>query len=225
MSIIYNPSSILFVGKRNDLHTNKAINFINQTFENVSIDLGKPGDPMPVDIGWWTGDYIISYLSRWVLPEALLSRAKIAAINFHPAPPEYPGIGCTNFALYEGAKQYGVTCHHMKDKVDTGEIICVKRFPIYKTDNIETLLTRTYDHQLAMFYDVINQILDNKALVGSGEKWGRKPFNRKQLDDLATITPDMSTEEISKRIKATTFGSWKPVVKIKGYVFELKTDI
>ena len=214
----------MFVGKKNDLHTDKAIQFINQNFINVRVHLGKAGDPLPEDIGHWKGDYIISYLSRWILPGTLLDQARVAAINFHPAPPEYPGTGCTNFALYEGAKQYGVTCHYMQDQVDTGEIICVKRFPIYQTDNVETLLTRTYDYQLAMFYDVISQILDNKTLVRSGEKWSRKPFNRKQLDDLATITPDMTEEEINKRIKSTTFGAWKPVVKIKGYVFELKTD-
>jgi methionyl-tRNA formyltransferase len=214
----------MFLGKKNDLHTDKALKYLKHNFKDVFVDIGKQGDSLPEDIGHVSPDYIISYLSPWVLPKALLDMAKIAAINFHPAPPEYPGTGCTNFALYEDAKQYGVTCHHMKGKVDTGEIICVKRFPIHKTDNVETLLTRTYDYQLAMFYDVINQILDDKALVGTGEKWGRKPFNRKQLNDLATITSDMSSEEVNKRIKATTFGPWKPIVKIDNYIFELKPD-
>ena len=72
----------------------------------------------------------MSYLI-WVVPEWLLRKAKIAAINFHPASPDYPGIGCRNFALYENAKEYGVTCHHMSATIDTGSIIEIKRFPIF----------------------------------------------------------------------------------------------
>ncbi len=78
----------------------------------------------------WQGDYIISYLSRWVVPAELLERARRAAVNFHPASPDYPGIGCNNFALYENAAEYGVTCHHMAPRVDSGEIIAVRRFPV-----------------------------------------------------------------------------------------------
>lgn len=114
---------------------------------------------MPEDIGWWDGEYIISYLSRWVAPEYLLKKAKVAAINFHPASPDYPGIGCNNFALYEEAKEYGVTCHHMEPRVDVGKIITVERFPVFPTDTVATLLLRTYDYQLVLFYKIMNIIL------------------------------------------------------------------
>ncbi len=66
--------------------------------------------------------YIISFVSPWIIPENLLNSAQKAAINFHPGPPDYPGTGCYNFALYEGTKKYGVTAHHMEKKVDTGNI-------------------------------------------------------------------------------------------------------
>ena len=56
--------------------------------------------PFPKEAKKWQGDYIISYLSRWIVPSYLLNNAKIASFNFHPASPEYPGIGCNNFALY-----------------------------------------------------------------------------------------------------------------------------
>ena len=63
--------------------------------------MGNRDDKFPEDIEWWKGDYIVSFLSPWVISNSLLNRAKKASINFHPAPPEYPGIGCTNFAIYE----------------------------------------------------------------------------------------------------------------------------
>jgi methionyl-tRNA formyltransferase len=172
----------------------------------------------------WEGEYIISYLSRWVVPEYLLKKAKVASINFHPGSPDYPGIGCNNFALYEEAKEYGVTCHHMASRVDTGAIIAVKRFPVFPTDNVATLLLRTYDYQLVLFYEIVSLILEGKELPVSEERWTRKPFSRKEFDELGRITPDMTKEEIGKRIRATTFGVWKPNIELQGFVFELKTE-
>src|SRR5512143_1330310 len=117
--------SLLFLGKADDKDCARALAFCQKSFPSVSFCLGRWGDPLPPEIRAWKGDYIISYLSRWVVPAELLSRARKAAINFHPASPEYPGIGCNNFALYEDAKEYGATCHHMASTVDTGKIIAV----------------------------------------------------------------------------------------------------
>ncbi len=140
-----NNLSLLFLGKADDADCARALEFCQKNFAHVAFCLGKWGDPLPDEIRRWEGDTIISYLSRWVVPEELLNRAKKAAINFHPASPEYPGIGCNNFALYENAKEYGVTCHHMASKVDTGKIIAVKRFPVYPEDDVAALLKRTYE--------------------------------------------------------------------------------
>ncbi len=216
--------SILFLGKENDLYVEKALKFCELNFK-VHSYLSEWGKCLPKDIGWWEGDYIVSYLSRWVLPAYLLKRAKVASINFHPAPTEYPGVGCNNFALYESAKEYGVTCHHMLPLVDTGKIIAVKRFPLLETDTVATLLSRTYDYQLVLFYEIMNIILERKKLPVSKESWSRKPFTRKKLNQLGQISPHMDKDEIVKRIRATTFGTWNPTVNLEGFIFELKKDM
>jgi methionyl-tRNA formyltransferase len=216
--------SILFLGKKNDEHVEKALRFCQLNFTDVTAHLGGWGDPLPEDIGGWTGEYIISYLSRWAVPEYLLKRAKVAAINFHAASPDYPGTGCINFALYEKANEYGVTCHHMASRIDTGAIIAVKRFPVFLTDNVATLLSRTYDYQLALFYEIVGLMIKGKELPASAERWTRKPFTRKELNRLGRITLEMSKEEIEKRINATTFGVWKPAIELQGFIFELKME-
>lgn len=216
-------SSVLFLGKQQDEHVDKALKFCQQNFSNVTAHLGKWGDSLPEDINLWEGEYIISYLSRWVLSDYVLKKAKIAAINFHPAPPNYPGIGCINFALYEEAEEYGITCHHMASRVDTGAIIAVRRFPIFPTDSVATLLSRTYDYQLVLFYEIAGTILEGMELPISGERWTREPFTRKEFNKLGQITPDMSREEIAKRIRAISFDSWKPTIQVEGFVFELRT--
>ena len=219
---MYSSSSILFLGKKSDEYSKKAFDFVKSNFKNVEAHLGAWGDPLPEDIGWWEGEYIISYLSRWIISEHLIKRAKIAALNFHPAPPEYPGVGCNNFALYENAQEYGVTCHFMDAKVDTGKIIAVKRFPIFLNDDVNSLLSRTHDFQLTLFYDIIGKILKGETLPNSSEQWSRKPFTRKELNALCKITADMHEDEIKKRIRATNYLQFKPVLNVKGFEFELK---
>ncbi|RZB34649.1 MAG: hypothetical protein SRB1_00417 [Desulfobacteraceae bacterium Eth-SRB1] len=167
--------------------------------------LGKRGDKLPEDIGWWKGDYIISYLSPWIIPEYLLNRANKASINFHPGPPEYPGIGCTNFAIYHGENTFGITCHHMNPKVDTGQLITVKRFPLFTSDTVFSLTQRCYSYILTTFYDTMSLIHENKDLPVSNENWKRKAYTKKELNDLCKVTTDMTISEVKKRIKAVTF--------------------
>lgn len=216
--------SILFMGKEQDPQCNKALDFCLNNFSDVTAYLGSWGDPFPEESLKWVGDYIISYLSRWVIPEKLLKKARLAAFNFHPGSPDYPGIGCLNFALYEEALEYGVTCHHMKPEVDTGSLIAVKRFPVFSTDSVATLLTRTHDIQLVLFYEVMSWLLLGKELPLANEKWTRRPFTRKEFNQLMKIEPNLPPDEIARRVRATSFGIWQPTVEIAGFTFKFKPE-
>jgi methionyl-tRNA formyltransferase len=216
--------SILFLGKKGDEHCSQALGFVRRNVAGVAAHLGEWGDPLPEEAASWEGDYIISYLSRWVVPEYLINKARIASINFHPASPQYPGIGCNNFALYEDAKEYGVTCHHMAARVDTGDIIAVKRFPVFPSDDVGSLLIRTYDYQLVLFYEIAGTIVQGHPLPSSKETWTRKPFTRTEFNELAVIRPEMSSEEVRKRVRATSFGVYQPTVEIAGHLFQFKAD-
>ena len=213
--------SILFLGKKNDTNTNKALEFLNKNFNDVIVYLGEWGDEFPHELHFWSGEYIISYLSRWIVPESLLSKASKAAINFHPASPNYPGIGCNNFALYENSHRYGVTCHHMSKNVDEGDIILTKDFSIYKNDDNESLLERTYDYMLNLFYDVMDYLIFNRTLPKSKVQWSRNPFTRKQFNELEFIDLNMSEKEILKRIRAIKYREYNVKIKINDLIFKL----
>ena len=202
----------------------KALQFCQNNFEKVYYYLGKRGDRFPENIGLCDCDYIISYRSNWIVPEYLLKTANIASINFHPGSPDYPGIGCTNFALYENSKEYGVTCHHMESKVDTGRIISVKSVPISSTDTVATLTSKTYDIQLVHFFEVMEVILNGEQLPKSEKQWQRIAFTRKDLDELGRITPTMSKNEIARRIRATSYKKWRPTLENHGSKFEFISD-
>ncbi|KZY42583.1 hypothetical protein A3732_16005 [Oleiphilus sp. HI0050] len=217
-------SKVLFLGKAGDAHTEKALEYVLMCFETVEHHMGVWGDKLPDSLNDWQGDLIISYLSRWVVPEWLIHRANIAAINFHPAPPNYPGIGCNNFALYNNESEYGVTCHHMEKIVDTGRIISVKVFPLLPNDTIASLLPRIYDHQLILFYDVLTYALRNGEFQTSDRKWERAPYTRNEFDELFEIKLDMTEEEINKRVRAVSYEGFQPYIKLHGKTFRYTPD-
>ncbi len=161
-------------------------------------------------------DYVVSYLYPNVIPQSILKTAKIAAINFHPGPPDYPGIGCTNFAIYDGAERFGVTCHHMKAQPDTGDIIEVVYFPIHPTDSVWTLTQRCYSELEVLFFLTMDLVFKGEELPSRYCGWQQKPYTRADLNELCRLTPDMSPEEVARRDKATTFPGMPGVLILKG---------
>jgi methionyl-tRNA formyltransferase len=193
-------------------------------FDDLEIYDGERGKKNPEFFSFenYSCDYLISFLSPWIVPKNVLDNVNKAAINFHPAPPEYPGIGCYNFALYDEVEEYGSTCHYMKEKVDTGEIISVKKFPVLKNETVHSLKEKTLSYMVIQFYEVVNEILNGNELPSSNYSWQRKPYTRKELNDLCEIKLDMNEDEIKKRIKATYYPDMPgPYVFVGGKKFEL----
>ena len=73
---------------------------------------------------------ILSVGSSVIVPRRILAKLPLPAYNLHPGPPNYPGIFPSAFALYEGAREFGVTLHEMAAIVDSGAICMVERFKI-----------------------------------------------------------------------------------------------
>lgn len=211
---------ILFFGKKGDRNTEIAANYTKQIFPNAIIILGNRGDKFPNDeISLWRGDYILSYLSPWIIPEDLLNRATKGAINWHPGSPSYPGIGCTNFAIYNDEKDFGMTCHYMNKTVDTGSIIETRMFNILENDTVLSITEKCYALILTSYYSIIEKIYNHTIIEPSNLKWTRKPYTRKELDELCIITNKMGKKEIEKRIKATTYDKPWAYTEINGIKF------
>ena len=179
--------------------------FIEENFTDYLIVTGDWGDTLPKSVYSWEGDYIFSFVCPWILSKEILEKKQIAAINFHPAPPKYPGIGCYNLAIYDNVKEYGVTCHHMVEKVDSGQIIAVKKFPLYGYETVLSLKEKTMVYLTELFYEIMDIILKNKELPKSTEVWHRTAYTRREFQDLCKLSLDMPKEELARRLKATYF--------------------
>jgi methionyl-tRNA formyltransferase len=212
---------ILFIGKKNDNNAERAADYLRLIYPNSSIVFVSRGEKFDADTLAWSGDFLFSYLSPIIIPKGLLEQAKLGAINWHPGPPEYPGIGCTNFAIYEEAKQFGITCHFMLPKVDSGKVIEVSRFKVLPADTVYSITQKAYTHILFSFYKILECINSGLALPVSDEVWTRKPFTRIDLDKLSELTLDMDKNEMDRRINATTFDKPWAFLNLNGHKFLL----
>ncbi|CAN5282932.1 hypothetical protein BH09BAC2_BH09BAC2_02820 [soil metagenome] len=216
--------SIVFIGKLNDPFSEQAAGFLLLHFPEAKIIYSSRSIPFPQDLYEWKGDLLISYLAQWIIPEGVLSNAKMAALNFHPGSPEYPGIGCTNFAIYNEADEFGITCHQMLSKVDSGKIVAVKKFPVFEEDTVYSITQRCYVLILDLFYEIMYTLMKGESLPDCDETWLRKPYIRKQLDELCRLTPDMNQVEMARRIKATNYLKPWAYMQIDDKIFKLSDE-
>jgi len=156
-------------------------------------------------------DFIFNFLSPVILTPLQLSHSDVA-INFHPAPPEYPGVGGASYALFNGDETYGVTAHVMKEKVDTGCILKVRRFPFFSDESCESLFDKSLDESLFLFGEVLKDLHEGVHPT-CDEEWKRKPISRKEFEEWMDVKND-SHEVIQKKINALRHSkhSW-PYVK------------
>lgn len=182
---------------------------------------GAVGDHLDEELHWQRPEYILSFVSPWIIPKSLLASAQKAAVNFHPGSPAYPGTGCYNFALYEGAREYGVTVHHMRETVDSGDIIMTSSFAVSPFESVETLKLKSMNHLLYCFEKIVRLISEGQPLPVSEETWKRKPFTRKEMLELFKIDPARhDPAEVERRIRAAEYpGAPGAFLSVGGHEF------
>src|SRR3989339_350313 len=194
---------IIFCKERHGLAD--AVSYLQNNFSHVRVFRGNVGDRFPEAARKGACDICISYMSPWIIPKRMLAGVRKFSINFHPGPPGYRGIGCTNFAIYNNESIYGVTAHLMTPRVDAGRIVSVKYFPILQGDSLFSLTQKCYRQILVLFYGVFGHYLTRGDLPKSDAVWGKHLYTRKELNELCSIRSGMSRLEIAKRIRATDF--------------------
>lgn len=170
-------------------------------------------------------DYLFSFLNPLFINRDVRKKIKKNSINIHPGPPEYPGYGCYNFALLDGAKSYGCTTHQINDKIDNGKIIEVKRFKLkYDNINLEKLIKITHKNCLFLFKKIINKIIKNGYIkIEKNEKWKRKAYTKIQFEKARKINLNDTEKNILKKIKAFSYKNFACIYfKIKGKKYEIK---
>ena len=135
-----------------------------------------------------------------ILPEEVIAIPKHGAINLHASLlPKYRGAAPIQWALMNGDTETGVTIFQINRKVDTGDILVQKKFPIYKDDNMLTLGTRLCSSGAEIMVDTIGKIEEGSIEI------------LKQTQESVSFAP-----KITKKMRCVNW-DW-PAIKINNWV-------
>ena len=97
-------------------------------------------------------DWLVSIANLSVLPEALIARARLGAVNFHDGPlPERAGLNAPVWALLNGETRHGITWHRIEGGIDEGRILAAAEFEIAPEDTAFSLNARAYAAAIESF--------------------------------------------------------------------------
>lgn len=220
---------VLYFGGHNCEYSLQVAEYLTDYAEKIDIIYSaQRNDPLPSKVSDWEGDYIVCFRSYHILKKNLLDKAKIAAINFHPGSPKYPGSGAASWALYNNDTKFGVTAHIINELIDNGEIIDVLEFPINAQDNIDILSKRSKDMLYRLFIRVFDNIIANKtylktAIQDNTFKWQGMARRIEDINSLQKIDTNIDKTELDRIIRATSTGKFTPYLELHGYKFRLQT--
>lgn len=148
-------------------------------------------------------DWIISFSFKRRIPIDLVKRSSFA-INFHPAPlPYYRGRGTTSQVLLNNGDKWGVTCHYIDEKFDTGRIVERKWFKI--TDDLEVgwkLSNYSWKVCLTLLNDVIDKVVRGEFIESFDQESDGSYYSMKMLQNSKKISIEDSVSSINKKINA-----------------------
>ncbi len=155
-------------------------------------------------------DYLFSIDCPYILPNWLIKKPYEIAINYHDAPlPKYAGLHATSWAILNQETSHGITWHVMDKKVDCGDILKQRIFPVYLDDTALTLNLRCYEHAIEGFKELISDIEKTKLNKQPQDLSGRSYFSahKKPIGD-GIIDWNDSLDRISRLARALDFGKY-----------------
>jgi methionyl-tRNA formyltransferase len=127
---------------------------------------------------------LIVVVAYKILPPRIYKLPRFGALNIHASLlPKYRGAAPINWALINGEKETGLTSFLLKKKVDTGDIILQRRYPIFDDDNFDSLYDRLSEESGPFLLETIDRL----------ESGTFRPAP--QDDSLATPAPRITAED------------------------------
>jgi len=146
---------------------------------------------------------LIAYCTDVIVPQEILDRVASPAYNFHPGPPAYPGSSAASFAIYDGARTFGVCAHEMKAKVDSGAIVGIGEFDIPENTRFTDLEILAYKQMLTLFQRLAPDLAcSDQPLARIDAEWGQRKTSKADVARMKEITADMDEDEIRLRWRA-----------------------
>ncbi len=154
-------------------------------------------------------DYLFSVANLTVLPDAVLARARRAAVNFHDGPlPAYSGLNVPAWAIMAGERTHAVTWHEMTTGVDRGNILKTRSVEIAPDETAFSLNAKCYGAGVESFAELAGELLAGRAqpVPQTGERgWYGRARRPAGLGLLDLTRP---AEALAQLVRGLDFGTY-----------------
>lgn len=151
-------------------------------------------------------NFIVSVGHGWILSDNILKLVDYQAANLHLAKlPEYQGNFTFNHAILNKEKEYGVTLHWMTKRVDLGDCIFTKVFPVSEDDTAYSLYLKAVDEGIAVFNQFIDFISKGESLPRKLMQGEQHFYSRASLQGLRELQSSDKPEDIARKSRAFYF--------------------
>jgi methionyl-tRNA formyltransferase len=168
-------------------------------------------------------DLVVSFLFWNRIREPLITLGRLGCLNFHPAPlPDFRGLGGYNVAILEGLPEWGVSCHFVDKRFDTGDLVDVERFPVDpEKETAFSLDLQSQERLLWQFQRVMGLALAGEELPRAPQGEGRY-VSREDLEALRRVHPG---DDLGRKLRAFWYPPWPgAVVDVGGRDLTLVDD-
>jgi len=168
-------------------------------------------------------DILFSVYYRSILPLDVLSSVRLGGLNFHPSLlPQHRGCFSAPWAIIQGDRETGVTCHRMTEQVDAGDAIDREIVAIDSSDTGMSLYYKLVDATLRVF----DRVLARGTFVGQGgsPQNGAGSYHSRQVPYRGVIDPQWPRDTIDRFIRALFFPPYPPAeLRLGGRGYEVRT--
>jgi len=111
-------------------------------------------------------DVLLNVHSLHVVVPDVLSAPSVGSFNLHPGPlPEYAGLNVVSWALFRGAREFGVTLHWMEPTIDSGPVAYRADFPIEDGETAIGLMGKCVQHGMPLVDQLLRQLTDDPGAI------------------------------------------------------------
>jgi methionyl-tRNA formyltransferase len=151
-------------------------------------------------------DVLLSVHCRQKIDEALLDAPTRGSFNIHPGPlPEMAGLHPPSWALYEGAREHGVTLHEMIPDLDAGDIVAEARFPVGPEEGAIGLLSQCVRREKELLSALLEDLGGGREIRGTPQDLERRRWFGGAPRELADVDSSWPAEKLANIVRACDY--------------------
>lgn len=114
----------------------------------------------------FTPDIVMSTFTMHIIKQDVIKSAKIASIGCHPSIlPNYRGLETFFWMLANNEKNCGASVFLLNEKIDSGQVIMQKDFPIDDDETVESLYRKLTDKISALLNQTVYKFFNKESFA------------------------------------------------------------